>query len=145
MKVLTQFCRVFVGILFIFSGLIKLNDPVGFSFKLDEYFSESVFNMPFLQDFSLTLVFVLLISEVLFVVLIMLGYMHKLTIGVLMLMIVYFMFLTFYSVYINNVTNCSCFEDAIQLTSWGSYCKYIVQIVMIFILFFREKYIKPVI
>jgi len=34
----TQFSRLFVGILFIISGLIKLNDPLGFSYKLDEYF-----------------------------------------------------------------------------------------------------------
>lgn len=39
MKFLTQFSRILVGILFILSGLIKLNDPTGFSYKLDEYFS----------------------------------------------------------------------------------------------------------
>src|SRR5690554_4230623 len=94
MKVLTQFCRFFVGILFIFSGLIKLNDPVGFSFKLDEYFSESVFNMPFLQDFSLTLAVVLVIAEVLLGVMLLLGYMRRLTLWLLMLMIVFFTFLT---------------------------------------------------
>ena len=35
-NIITQFSRIFVGILFIISGLIKLNDPVGFSYKLDE-------------------------------------------------------------------------------------------------------------
>jgi hypothetical protein len=34
-----------VGILFIISGLIKLNDPIGFHTKLAEYFSEPVFNI----------------------------------------------------------------------------------------------------
>ena len=29
-----------VGILFIFSGLIKGNDPLGFSYKLEEYFEK---------------------------------------------------------------------------------------------------------
>jgi hypothetical protein len=38
-NIITQFSRIFVGILFIISGLIKLNDPVGFSYKLAEYFS----------------------------------------------------------------------------------------------------------
>src|ERR1700756_3744062 len=33
-----QLVRVFVGGLFIFSGFIKSNDPVGFSYKLNEYF-----------------------------------------------------------------------------------------------------------
>jgi len=39
MKYITNILRVFVGLLFIFSGLIKSNDPTGFSYKLDEYFS----------------------------------------------------------------------------------------------------------
>ena len=38
MKIITNVCRVLVGLLFIFSGFIKLNDPYGFSYKLDEYF-----------------------------------------------------------------------------------------------------------
>ena len=47
MKYLVAFSRIFVGVLFIFSGFIKLNDPLGFSFKLEEYFSEGVLNLPF--------------------------------------------------------------------------------------------------
>jgi hypothetical protein len=35
---LIWFCRIAVGLLFIFSGLIKANDPLGFSYKLEEYF-----------------------------------------------------------------------------------------------------------
>ena len=41
------FSRLFVGLLFIFSGLIKLNDPLGFSYKLEEYFE--VFHVVFLN------------------------------------------------------------------------------------------------
>ena len=43
---LTRIAQVLVGGLFIFSGLVKMNDPVGFSFKLEEYFSEEVLNLP---------------------------------------------------------------------------------------------------
>jgi len=39
MRYLANFFRISVGFLFIFSGLIKSNDPTGFSYKLDEYFS----------------------------------------------------------------------------------------------------------
>lgn len=38
MKYIYQFARIFTGALFIFSGLVKLNDPAGFSIKLNEYF-----------------------------------------------------------------------------------------------------------
>ena len=43
---LTRIAQVLVGGLFIFSGFVKMNDPVGFSFKLEEYFSEEVLNLP---------------------------------------------------------------------------------------------------
>jgi hypothetical protein len=39
MKFLATFFRIFVGLLLIFSGLIKLNDPLGFQYKMEEYFS----------------------------------------------------------------------------------------------------------
>ncbi|GAB1462046.1 hypothetical protein [Pedobacter sp.] len=49
-KVLFQFSKWFVGILFIFSGLIKANDPLGFGYKLQEYFE--VFHISFLNDWA---------------------------------------------------------------------------------------------
>lgn len=143
MKFLTHFCRLFVGILFIFSGLIKLNDPVGFSFKLDEYFSETVFNLPFLQDFSLPLALIIVIGEVILGVMLLLGYFKKLVLNLLLLMIVFFTFLTFYSAYFNKVTDCGCFGDAIPLTPWQSFYKDVVLLVMIVILFIGQKYIQP--
>lgn len=38
MKVFLAICRVVVGTLFVLSGLIKANDPYGFTYKLEEYF-----------------------------------------------------------------------------------------------------------
>src|SRR5690349_4068060 len=96
-KFIIQFSRIFVGTLFIISGLIKLNDPVGFSYKLAEYFSEPVFNLPFLVPFSLTLALFLVIVEVLLGIMLLIGYKSKFTIWSLLLMIVFFTFLTFYS------------------------------------------------
>ena len=37
-KIADQASRYFVGALFIFSGLIKLNDPIGTEIKMEEYF-----------------------------------------------------------------------------------------------------------
>ena len=55
MKYLVHISRIIVGVLFIISGLIKLNDPTGFSFKLEEYFSEGVLNLPFLVPYALAI------------------------------------------------------------------------------------------
>ena len=144
MKYITHFFRTFVGVLFIISGLIKLNDPMGMSFKLNEYFSEEVFNTPFLQDYSLGIALFVIIAEIILGVLLLLGYKKKFTLYSLFLIIVFFTFLTFYSAYFNKVTDCGCFGDAIKLTPWESFSKDVVLLVMIVWLMIYQKYINPI-
>lgn len=143
MKAITQLSRIFVGVLFILSGLVKLNDPTGFSFKLEEYFSESVLDIPFLLPYALALAIMLVIAEVLLGVALLIGFMRKLTIWLLFVMIVFFTFLTFYSAYFNKVTDCGCFGDAVPLTPWGSFTKDIILLVLILILIKFKKHIHP--
>lgn len=143
MKYLVGFSRIFVGILFIISGFIKLNDPVGFSFKLEEYFSLGVLDLPFFEPYALAISIFVVIFEVLLGVMLLLGFRVKFTVWSLLLMIIGFTFLTFYSAYFNKVTDCGCFGDAIKLTPWESFTKDIVLLVLIVILFVGRKYIKP--
>ena len=142
-NLITQISRIFVGLLFIISGLIKLNDPVGFSYKLAEYFSEPVFNMPFLVPFALGLALFLVIVEVVLGVMLLIGYKSKFTIWSLLLMIVFFTFLTFYSAYYDVVKDCGCFGDALHLTPWESFTKDIVLLFFILILFINKSLVKP--
>jgi len=143
MKYLVSFSRIFVGILFIISGLIKLNDPVGFSFKLEEYFSSGVLDLPFFEPQALTISIIVVIFEVLVGVMLLVGFRVKFTVWSLLLMIIGFTFLTFYSAYFNKVTDCGCFGDAIKLTPWESFTKDVILLVLIVILFLGRKYIKP--
>ncbi|MFY8110377.1 MAG: BT_3928 family protein [Flavobacterium sp.] len=142
-NIITQFSRLFVGILFIISGLIKLNDPVGFSYKLAEYFSEPVFNMPFLEPFALAIALFLVILEVVLGVLLLIGYKTKSTIWSLLILIILFTFLTFYSAYFEVVKDCGCFGDALKLTSWQSFTKDVVLLFFILILYFNQKLVQP--
>ena len=141
---ITQFSRLFVGILFIISGLIKLNDPLGFSYKLDEYFSEPVFNMPFFVPYTLVIALFLVILEVVLGVMLLIGYKSKWTIWSLLLLVVLFSFLTFYSAYFDVVKDCGCFGDALHLTPWQSFSKDIILLFFILILFYNQKLIKPI-
>ncbi|MFC4817200.1 BT_3928 family protein [Flavobacterium sp. GCM10023249] len=143
MKYLVHFSRLFVGVLFIISGLIKLNDPVGFSYKLDEYFGETVFNLPFLLPYTLALALFVVILEVVLGVMLLVGYKPKFTVWSLLGLILFFTFLTFYSAYFNVVKDCGCFGDALKLTPWESFTKDVVLLVFILILFFGRKYITP--
>ena len=145
MKYLVGVVRIFVGILFIISGFIKLNDPVGFSFKLEEYFSQGVLDLPFLTPFALTISILVVIIEVMVGVMLILGYKRKLTVWTLLAMIIFFTFLTFYSAYFNKVTDCGCFGDAIKLTPWESFTKDVVLLVLILIIYVGRKYITPLV
>ena len=143
MKLLTHLFRVAVGGLFIFSGLIKLNDPVGFAFKLEEYFGLTVLDLPFFVPYALMIAVVVVVFEVLLGVFLLLGYKVRFTMISLFGMIVFFTFLTFYSAYFNKVTDCGCFGDAIKLTPWESFTKDIILLVLIVWLFFKQKLIQP--
>ncbi len=141
MKYLVHISRVLVGILFIISGLIKLNDPMGFSFKLEEYFSAGVLDLPFFEPHALAISIFVVIFEVLLGVMLLIGFRVKFTVWSLLLMIVFFTFLTFYSAYFNKVTDCGCFGDAIKLTPWESFTKDLILLVLIIILFVGRKHI----
>lgn len=143
MKILTYISRFLVGILFIISGLIKANDALGFSYKLEEYFSADVLNLEFLIPLALVLAAGICIFEVVVGVMVIIGARPKLANWSLLLMIIFFTFLTFYSAFYNKVTDCGCFGDAIKLTPWGSFIKDLILLFFIFILMVGEKYIKP--
>jgi uncharacterized membrane protein YphA (DoxX/SURF4 family) len=143
MKFLVVISRVFVGVLFIISGLIKLNDPLGFSYKLQEYFSADVLNIPFLEPYVLMISVSVVVFEVVLGVFLLIGYKPKFTVWSLLIMIVFFTFLTFYSAYFDKVKDCGCFGDALKLTPWESFTKDIVLLFFILILFLGVKHIKP--
>jgi len=138
-QILLVLIRLIVGGLFIFSGLIKVNDPVGTSIKFEEYFDVFSYDIaPFFSYFkevSLTLAVVLVVLEVVLGVMLILGVRLRLTVILLSLMILFFTFLTFYSAYFNKVTDCGCFGDAIKLTPWESFYKDIFLLVLIAVLF----------
>lgn len=144
MRLLVGIARVLVGVLFIFSGFIKLNDPLGFSYKLQEYFSESVLNIEFLIPYALVIAIVLVIFELVLGIMLLIGYLPKFTVWSLLLMIIFFTFLTFYSAYFNKVTDCGCFGDAIPLTPWQSFIKDVILLLLIVFLFINRQYITPV-
>lgn len=156
MKNIDRLVIILVGGLFIFSGLIKLNDPVGTQIKLEEYFevfaqdvrphtgSENWASHFFEVLIPYALFFSVLLSslEVVLGVMLLSGYRRRQATGALLAMIVFFTFLTFYSWYFNKVTDCGCFGDAIKLTPKESFIKDVVLLLLIAYLFLRRKQLK---
>ena len=147
MLIAARIARISVGIVFIFSGLIKLNDPVGTQIKFEEYFEVFAQDLPFLHNFFMALVpFTLAMSvlfcaaEVILGVALLASYKPKVTVWLLFFLITFFTFLTFYSAYFDRVTDCGCFGDAIKLKPWTSFTKDIVLMVLIlFIIGHRNR------
>src|SRR5215475_7855244 len=145
-KFFDQFSRYFVGALFVFSGLIKLNDPIGTEIKMEEYFE--VFANDFgsffqtLIPWSLEIGLILIVLELALGVAILVFWRMKWTGWTLLLLMVFFTFLTFYSAYFNKVTDCGCFGDAIKLTPWQSFTKDVVLMVFVMHLFwYKHRYL----
>lgn len=145
LKLVTQISRVLVGVLFIYSGFVKLVDPIGSQFKFEEYFSESVLNLTFLIPFALPFSILLIVSELAFGVMLLVGYKPKFTVWSLFGLNTIFLFLTWYSYTYNKVTDCGCFGDAIKLTPKETFYKNIIFMVFIVILIIGLKYIKPIV
>jgi len=141
MKYLVIFSRFIVGVLFIISGLIKANDPLGFSYKLEEYFA--VFGWDFFKPMALSLSVAITVFEIICGVAVLIGSRMRLFAWLLLLMILFFTFLTFYSAYFNKVTDCGCFGDALHLTPWQSFSKDIILLIFILPIFLWKDRINP--
>lgn len=142
MKIITTISRVLVGLLFIFSGFIKANDPLGFSYKLVEYFE--VFGTHFMIPMALPIAIFICIFEIILGFNLLIGARAKLTLWLSLLMIVFFTFLTFYSAYFDVVKECGCFGDFLHLTPWESFTKDLVLLILIIVLFIGKQYINPI-
>ncbi|SES10453.1 BT_3928 family protein [Pedobacter rhizosphaerae] len=136
------FARFFVGALFIFSGLIKANDPLGFGYKLQEYFE--VFHLNFLNGMATGIAILLCTLEIILGALLLLGFWSKKVAWGLLLLIIFFTLLTFISAAFKVVTSCGCFGDAIPLTPWQSFSKDLILLVLITYIFVKKDLIKPV-
>lgn len=141
MKSLTQISRIFVGILFIISGFIKANDTMGFSYKLLEYFE--IFHWDFFLPNAQLISMMICIFEIMVGIALLIGAYNQLNAWLLLLMIVFFTWLTGYSAITGKVTDCGCFGDAIKLTPVQSFLKDVVLLGFILFIFLGYKHIQP--
>jgi hypothetical protein len=145
---LTHTARFLVGGLFIFSGFIKANDPLGFSYKLGEYFDvfKADTGLGIFESFAhiaLPLSVIICASEIILGLMLLIGYRRDLTLWLLFAQIVFFTFLTFYSACYNKVTHCGCFGDFLKLKPWESFWKDVALMYLIALLFAGRRNINP--
>lgn len=139
MKMLLFISRLIAGSVLIVSGLVKANDTLGFSYKMEEYFSAEVLNMEFLIPYALALAVLMCIAEIVLGFALLVGAEIKLTSWLVLLLTIFFAFLTFYSAYFDKVSDCGCFGDAIKFTPWQSFIKDIVLMIFVIPIFLNRK------
>jgi uncharacterized membrane protein YphA (DoxX/SURF4 family) len=151
MRVLVNIARVIVGILFIFSGLVKANDPLGLSYKMQEFFDVWAQNpsltslMHWLDNYALAFSIIMITLEIVVGVALLIGWSKKFISWMLLLLIIFFTFLTGYAVLSGKIRTCGCFGDCIPLTAMQSFIKDIVLFVLILIILIGNKYIQPLV
>lgn len=102
--------RVLTGSVFIVSGLIKLNDPIGFSYKLAEYFEDGAlayrikewfaapgFSLESLIPYAVGIGVAICILEIVLGVMVIIGGLPKLTAWLLLGLMLFFTFLTWHT------------------------------------------------
>ncbi len=136
--------KIALGLLFIFSGLIKANDPLGLSYKMDEFFE--VLHVSFLQKMSLLFSLFIINAEILLGLFLVFNVYLKQTLRLTLLLTIFFTFLTAYAVFSGKIKSCGCFGDCIPLTANTSFGKDVILLVwVIFLLFqYQNKRTRPV-
>jgi hypothetical protein len=154
MKTAVRLVQIFVGVLFIISGLVKANDPIGLSYKMQEFFelwnegfAQGSFVRNTLQFFhgqSLTLSVIMITLEIVAGVALLVAWKKKAVLWLLLLLIVFFTFLTGYAYLSGKFTNCGCFGDCLPITPFTSFIKDIILLVMIIFLVAGQRFIRTV-
>jgi len=141
MKPTISIARIIVGLLFIFSGLVKANDPLGLSYKMQEFFE--IWHIEKFNSWTLLMSVLMNAFEIIAGFALLLGWRIKLFSWLLLLLIVFFTFLTGYTYITGKPTNCGCFGDCLPITSKTSFLKDVALTILIGFLFWKQKYIKP--
>ena len=141
MKAVVNLVRIIVGVLFIFSGLVKAIDPLGLSYKMQEFFE--LWNMTQFNSWTLLLSILMNAFEIIAGFALLLGWRIRLFMWLLLLLILFFTFLTGYAYLSGKFKNCGCFGDCIPISPLTSFLKDILLTILIAFLFWQKDKIRP--
>lgn len=140
-KLLLQISRILVAVLFIFSGLVKANDPLGLSYKMQEFFD--LWQVNALNDYSLAFSILIIAFEIIAGVALLIGWRMRLISWLLLLLIIFFTFLTGYAYLSGQFKDCGCFGDCLPITPLTSFLKDVLLLLLIGYIFYHREKIRP--
>lgn len=141
-RILLGAARILLGLVFVYSGFVKVIDPLGSTYKFTDYFRDA-FSMEWMIPASFTLAIIMSIAEMLFGLTLLANIKPRLSsLGVLLFMVI-FTPLTFYLALTDAVKDCGCFGDAMKITNWQTFYKNIIIAAFAVLVFIFRKSYKP--
>ncbi|MBQ5434894.1 MAG: DoxX family protein [Bacteroidales bacterium] len=137
MRFLRGLCRVLFALTFIFSGVLKLLDPVGTGLIVHEYLS--FMHLDFLDSGAIVLGIALATLEFLIGICVLSGLRLRIVAWVALILTAFFTILTFYLMRFNPISDCGCFGEAIHLTNTQTFIKNVVLLVLAILIFLGRK------
>ena len=121
---IADICRVALGLTFIFSGFVKTVDPWGTALKITEYLN--VYGFGGLNDYRLGFAIWFCAAELMMGLMLTFKVKTRLISIFALLVMTFFLVVTFLSATVLPVEDCGCFGDALRLTPWVSFWKNVV-------------------
>ena len=142
MKLLRAVSRLIIGLTFIFSGFVKIIDPVGAGLIVGEYFKIiGIDSLPLLYQI---IGMALSGAELLLGISVLLGLRMKVSCKLALGFVSVFTLITLFLAIFNPIQECGCFGEALKLTNWQTFDKNIVLLVFALILYFQRNNFIPI-
>ena len=140
LSLLTNVCRFLLAFTFVVSGFVKAVDPVGNSYKIEEYINAWLGTS--LSETSHLPIYLSIVQssfEFLLGTCLLWGVRRKFVSILSLFTLLIFTIITFYIAVYNPIQECGCFGDFIYLTNWQSLYKNLLLLLCSIIVFFNVK------
>lgn len=138
-NILASIARTLLGVVFVFSGVVKAIDPLGTVYKIEDYLKAFGGFFTDLLPLAEAAAWLLIITELLLGVCMLLNVRTQWTAWISLLFYMVMTPLTLYIALTNPVSDCGCFGDAIVLTNWQTFWKNVVLIILSIVLVVLRK------
>ena len=141
-RLIASISRILLGLVFIFSGVVKAIDPLGTVYKIEDYLKAFGGFFTELLPMAEVAAWALIILELLLGVCMVLNIRTQWTAWVSLLFYLVMTPLTLYIALTNPVSDCGCFGDAVVLTNWQTFWKNVVLIILAIVLVACRKHTR---
>ena len=132
-------CRLLVSTTFIFSGLVKLIDPTGTAYKIEDYAAALGATVLLAEPLPLVAAVLLALTEFCLGVYLFFGIRRRLTTRAIVAVLLVFTPLTLWLAVTDAVADCGCFGDALKLSNWQTFAKDAVLLAMAILLCWTRR------